>query len=402
MQEIILQLQQRGVENIDEKIRQKQEKYHYLLTEDAAARIIAIENGVKTEKKENKLITPLQNLKQGDRVTNVFKIHQFNEPKTFSHNNRQGNLAAINLKHNSGECTLVLWNHDANKFLESNYNINDGILISDAVVKNVNPLEIHGDLLTRIEPANVQEISDREVKKVQLSKLAPSEELITVNAFLNSIGSVKMFQKQNGQQGKMLRLMLESEEAKVPLVCWGEYAEIAKNLQNRSEATLTDVKAKVNKLNNDIELHTTPSTRLVTSGKTMQVNAKQTKINSIAEGQTCLVEATVQELKEVKTIKLCEKCFTACKTDTCQCGGKATDTVVAEAIIADDSDAIVCTFFDSRALQLLEMKSIAPDIANTVGELKKEAIKGKKVNLLIIAKYNNFLNQLKANCRQVL
>lgn len=404
MQKILAQLQEKGVENIGEKISEKQAQYHYLLTEEAAARVVAIQNGVKLEKSSEQKITSLQNLQQGDRVTNVFKIHQFNEPKTFTYKERQGSLVAVNLKNSEAQCTLVLWNRDCNKFLESSYNVNDGLCITDAVVKNVNPLEIHSDLLTKIESAKAEEIPNRELKTAELAKLTPSEDAVSITAAVASGGSVKTFQKQGGPQGKILRLMLGSGETQVPLVCWGEYAELAKNITSGSEVVLVDVKAKINKLNNGVELHTTSTTRIVTSGKNNQVNqrAEQAKIKDLKENQTALVEGTIKELKEVKTIKLCEKCFTAVRTEQCQCGGKAQETVVAEAIIADNSGEITCTFFDSRALQFLEMKAVSPDIAPTVGELKKEAMKGKQIKLIVNAKHNHFLNQLKANCRQVL
>lgn len=408
MQAILQQLREKGVENVGDKIAEKQAQYHNLLTQEAACRLIARENGIKQETQKEKPLTPLIGLVVGSRVTNIFKIVYFSEPKIFTKDNRTGSLLSLGLKSQEGDCVLVVWNQEGRKILAGDLNVNSAIQISDAVVKNVNPLEIHSDLLTKIEPIENSGIPNRTVKEAALEAITTaSEELISTAGFLANIGEVKKFAKKNGgknPEGKLSRCTLTNTGSSLPLVCWGEYAELASQFEKGTQLMLTDVKAKQNKLNQSIELHTTSSTRIIL-GKEKQlqgVKKAQRKISELNEGENTEVSCQVGELKEVKAVKMCEKCFSVCKSEICNCGGKTQETIVAEATLVDNSGKINCSFFDSRALQLLEMKSISPDIANTVGELKKEKLKGKSVKLLINAKFNNFLNQLTANCRQVL
>ncbi len=408
MQAILQQLQEKGVENIQEKIAEKQAQYYNLLTQEAAVRLIARENGIKAETEAPKPRTSLIGLSVGSRVSNVFKIAYFSEPKVFSNEKRSGLLLALGLKAAEGECTVVVWNQEARKILASELSVNSTIQVSDALVKNVNPLEIHADLLTKIEPCENSGIPNRTLKEMGIENIAAgSEDLIATSGFLTNVGEVKKFAKKNGAknaEGKLSRCVITSANLSIPLVCWGEYAELVKEFEKGTQLLLTDVKVKQNKLSNSIELHTTNSTRLL-AGKEKDPQAAQKahrKISELKEGENVEVECQVEELKEVKTVKMCEKCFAVGRGEMCQCGGKTQETVVAEATLADSSGKINCSFFDSRALQLLEMKSISPDIANTVGELKKEKLKGKNVKLVINAKFNNFLNQLTANCRQVL
>ncbi|MDP3741770.1 MAG: hypothetical protein Q8R15_00475, partial [Candidatus Micrarchaeota archaeon] len=258
------------------------------------------------------------------------------------------------------------------------------------------------------EPVKNSDIPNRTLKETGLENITTgSEDLITTSGFLANVGEVKKFAKKNGgknAEGKLSRCTLTNAGASIPLVCWGEYAELAKQFEKGTQLMLTDVKAKQNKLSNSIELHTTNSTRLVAGKEKNPQNIQkiQRQISELKEGENVEISCQIEELKEVKTVKMCEKCFAVGRGEMCQCGGKTQETIVAEATLADSSGRINCSFFDSRALQLLEMKSISPDIANTVGELKKEKMKNKPVKLIVNAKFNNFLNQLTASCRQVL
>ncbi len=386
-------------EELEEKIKEKQKKYHDLLTEGAAARIIASEKGIKKEKEE--ATTPLSNLAVGNRITNYFKITNFYEPKTFSKNDRNGLYICIGLKNEEKEFAFILWNQDARDLLASDLNVNDCVKLSQAIVKNVNPLEIHCDLLTKIEKTNECNFSNREVKKIELKDISESEELIAVEAFVTSVGEIKKFAKEK-REGKLCRATLTNGKNEVQLVCWGEYAEILKEIENNSKILLTDVKVKRNKLSNSLEIHSSNTTRIIDKREKLKIETKEKTINELKNGDAAIINCKLKELKEIKAIQLCEKCFTVNKGQKCQCGGTASETIVAEAILKDETGEVNCSFFDRRALQLLEMKAISSDIASTVCELKKGQIKDKKLKLLINTKFNNFLNKITANCKQLL
>ncbi len=400
-----------GEENVAEKIREKQEKYHYLLTDEAAGRIICRENGIQLEKSKRPL-TSLDQLESGQRVTNIFRIASFSEPKIFKKSDRQGTLLTINLSYAGGQCTLLTWNTDAKAILASKLNVNDCVRVTDAVVKNLNPLELNLDLLAKIEPFEETQVNDtnaeladsagiplRDIIFSPIDKVTASE-CIHVRGALANVSEIKTFQTKD-REGKLRRGAVKNGATQIPLVCWGEYAELLTSEANGKELVIVDAKAKINKLSNAIEIHTGSNTRIVLN-EIPQLEIANKKISELKEGENTTIHVTLEELKEVKTINLCEKCFTSIKGENCQCGGKAKHTVVAEAVLADESGKLTCTFFDTRALQLLEMKSIAPDVAQIVTQLKQTQLKNRKLTLKITTKQNNYLNALTANCKQII
>ncbi|MFH0713516.1 MAG: hypothetical protein V1722_02955 [Candidatus Micrarchaeota archaeon] len=395
-----------------EQVKEKQAQFHYLLTQEASQRIIARENGAVIEKPA-KPLTSLENLKQGDRVTNYFKIHYFNELKKFTFNERQGELLVLNLASQNKNAALTLWNYDGRKILESNLQVNDAVLLKDAMVKNVNPLELNADLLTAIEPvttptvenlADISKIPNREVNQTPLAQLAidakVGEKIISTTAMIVNLGELKTFQKEKGT-GKLRRLALADGSKKINLVCWGEFAELASNFNRTDELKMTDVKVKANTYG-DMELHTSRTTRFTKITGKAQIVEVEKPIAQLKENETIAINGRIEELKLCRFALQCEKCFAISKTQTCNCGGNALETLICDAVISDASGKIQCTFYDGRALQLLEMKSIAPDLLETLFELKKQQLQGKPVKILISTKFNNYLNQLSATAKQIL
>ncbi len=369
----------------DQRIREKQEEFHGLLTKEAAARIIYRQNLARETR-----ITPLASLLTGQRVSNNFQVKRFFEPRRFEKDNRSGVVLNMLLS-GEKEALLTLWNRDAEKILASDLNVNDEVLVSEAIVRNVNPLELNSDILTKVE-----KVKTGYLETTPLNKLATRGELVTTSGFVSNIGEVKLFSKEKGQ-GKLCRALIRGETS-LNLVCWGEYAELLQGIQNNSKIVIVDAMAKHNKFG-ALEIHSTKTTRLVVTGEKQLPGEKN--ISELKEGEAAVIKGRVKELREVKSITLCSKCFSSIKVQ-CQCGGEPRQSIVAEAIIADESGEVTCSFFDSRALRLLDMKTVSPDLAGITTDLKRQSVKEKQVALLVQPKFNNFLNALTANCRQVL
>ncbi|MBI4406402.1 hypothetical protein HY571_00640 [Candidatus Micrarchaeota archaeon] len=370
----------------EQEIREKQEQFHGLLTKEAAGRIIHKQN-IKRETQK----TPLEGLAAGQRVSNNFQVIRFFEPKRFEKDNRSGIVLNLLVKNQEKEALLTLWNRDCEKILASDLNINDEVLVLGAIVRNVNPLELNSDILTKVEKTK-----SGKVETTPLEKISAGDALITTSGFVSNIGEVKLFAKEK-TQGKLCRAVI-SNETNIGLVCWGEYADALQEIENGSKIIMVDSKAKHNKFG-AIELHSTSTTRLVVTGERQL--AQEKNISELKQGEAAVINGEVKELREVKNITLCSRCFTSIKSQ-CQCGGQPRQSIVAEAVIADQTGQITCSFFDSRALRFLNMKFVSPDLAEMTAELKRESIKEKPVKLLVLPKFNNFLNALTTNCKQVL
>ncbi len=423
-QELFTLIQEKGLhgEEIVEKVKQKQAQFHNLLTDEAALRILARENGVKLEKKE-KEINGFDAIVVGQPASGFARIMFIGEPRKFaSKNNDNGLVVNVGIAHGGGDATLVLWNRDAREFLSTGARKNELILIKDALVKNLNPLELHTTLITRIEKLlNIEESQMGQINKIKpalinkmpIAKITAPLETIDLDCFIKKVAPVKTF-NTNGKQGKLCRLEISDETGSTNLVCWGEFAEISSKLLPGRRISCDNLCAKLNKLTNAIELHTTFQTRIIESKEKTQEKGekengkeKNSNVSNLHDGDTGIVECTVKKLLEVKPIIMCSKCRMSLKAGSgkCQCGGEPEETIVAEAIIIDAAAAgekteMRCSFYDHRALHLLGMKSIAGDIAATIAKLKGPELEGKNFTLKISVKQNNFLNALSATCRE--
>jgi len=418
-QELFTLIQEKGLHRAEivEKIKEKQTQFHNLLTEEAALRILARENGVKLEKKERE-VNGFDAAVVGQPASGLARILFVAEPRKFSSkNNDNGLVVNVGIAHNGGDATLVLWNRDAREFLATGARKNELILIKDALVKNLNPLELHTTLVTRIEKPTTTEqltsennISRASENKITIAKITAPLETIDLDCLVKKVAPLKSF-NTNGKQGKICRLEVADETGSTNLVCWGEFAEIASKLLPVKKISCDNLCAKLNKLTNVIELHTTFQTRIIESKEKTEENGQRekekTNINSLRDGDAGIIECTVKKLLEVKPIIMCSKCRMSLKAgvEKCQCGGEPEDTIVAEAIISDldavsEKSEMRCSFYDHRALHLLGMKSIAPDIAQTIAKLKGPELEGKNFTLKISVKQNNFLDALSATCRE--
>ncbi len=93
--QVLQQLHEKiGIGEASKLIKEKQAQYFNLLTEEAAGKIIAFEKGLQVAPTEL-LFTDLTSLAQGERVTNVFIVNQFSEPRRFVKDNREGHVMTL-------------------------------------------------------------------------------------------------------------------------------------------------------------------------------------------------------------------------------------------------------------------------------------------------------------------
>lgn len=320
-------------------------------------------------------------------------------------------MTSVGFAHTTGEATLVLWGKDCRDFLASETKKNDVITIHDALVKNLNPLELHSTLITKIERPSAEEVIIAEkiptahVNQIELSQLTNPVESCDVNCTVAKSGAARSF-NSNGREGKICKIEIMQGKTTTTLVCWGGYAEIAEKLPQGSEILCQNLCAKLNKLSNQLELHTTDTTRIIaTSSGKIAENKEEKTLHALRDGDTAAIEVTLKKLLEVKPLTMCIECRTSARhgAEKCEkCGGKTEETIVAEALITDGVKEMRCSFYDSRALHLLGMKSIAPDLAQIIAKLKAHEIEGRKYSLNVTVKQNHFLDALSATCREFL
>ncbi len=102
-------------EDIEAKIKKKLEQLSGLVSKEGAAHIVANELGIKLfDQVAGKL--KIKDILSGMRSVDVVgRIMQIQEPRSFSTNNRTGQVASILIGDETGNIRIVLWNEQAEK-----------------------------------------------------------------------------------------------------------------------------------------------------------------------------------------------------------------------------------------------------------------------------------------------
>ncbi|MBS3119408.1 hypothetical protein J4475_01140 [Candidatus Woesearchaeota archaeon] len=129
VEDVIQKIQEKekiSAEDIERRIKDKQDKLSGLVSREGAAHIVANELGVRLfdEKAPGKLkikniVSGMRNVDLVGKVTRVFEAREFNT------NNRQGKVGSFIMGDETGSVRIVLWNDQADKLRD----IKDGQIV---------------------------------------------------------------------------------------------------------------------------------------------------------------------------------------------------------------------------------------------------------------------------------
>ena len=266
-------------EDFEKEIKKRFEGYNHLLDEDAIAFLIVDETGRNVEH-----VSTIRELKDAEEATVYAAVTKIFEPRVFEKNGRKGKVVNLEIRDETGDCRLVLWNKDVEL-------VEKGIIKDNTVLKVVNGyikktgniFEINvgrwGAVIPESKdaaefalqiPSILGKVKDFSVRSLGKSKTFPEDTpkgLIKVNFIdlsdikpgmnVNVVGTIiskngsRSFVRKNGSTGFISNIMINDGTGSSRVVLWDERAketvkfEIGDNIEIRDGYTKQDNGAEV-------------------------------------------------------------------------------------------------------------------------------------------------------------
>ncbi len=386
-----------------DKIQEKIEEYGGLLTEAGAAYSIAKSMGIRKGKEkvtENGEEVKLSEIKEDMSNVNVeARVKRVYMTREFSSNKNSGNVTNVDIKDDSGEGRVVLWDKkDLAEKLERNTPLK---IINGYVKKNNDRLEINIGRYGSIEVMNGKETNILEMKNKErkIEDIEEGMDDVDLYARVERIYPMNTFTRKTSsgeeRQGKVSNALITDGKNKTRLVLWGEHAEEAQKLSKNDLIKVEGGYVKENRERN--ELHIGWRGRLKINPKTdveipeVKVNRKKiTEINEQEEGEF-ETRATIVQAYDPKIMETCPDCNSIIKQGECQEHGEITQPghmAILNVILDDGTGALRATAFRENAEKLLGKK--AEEILDNGEEIKKQALGEEKIFTLRKKQNPNF------------
>lgn len=194
-----------GEEKLQSLIREKEEAFHGLLSQEAAILAISKEMRVETPKKP----VPLSGLSPEARRADVTaKISRIFEVKRFEKAGKEGKVCRVLLSDGKAEMPLVLWNEDVSGVEKGELAVGDAVEIRGAYLKDGELKLGYGGQISVSEKAQRKGISD----------LSEGDSVDMALALFDE-PAYRKFERE-GRQREMCYCYVDDGRAKARLVLW--------------------------------------------------------------------------------------------------------------------------------------------------------------------------------------
>ncbi|MBI5226650.1 hypothetical protein HY994_05465 [Candidatus Micrarchaeota archaeon] len=441
-------LQRFSQDELDDAVLRKQDQFAGLLTEEAAIRVVAHENGVLAPA-DAFVFSPLSSAQMGQMLSAQVRVLHVFSPKRFENAARSGRLCKLRVADASGSADLVLWNSEVD--IASKIQRNAVVNLKDVVVKVLHPLELHSRLSSEITvvpeqtasaPLKLFEANSDRTTLVDspfpasdgalafssvplasdaasltasvaiaalpsepalplpplplastpirtLSELREGEET-DVFARVVEKQPLKEFKRMD-KTGYLSKIKLADGAASMWAACWDENARLAQELDVGDA-----VKVEGAVLKNG-ELSVSWSGRFLKNPENHALAAVEgTPVKSLAalDGAEALVEAKIDKVIDAQRVHKCKSCGTksAERKAVCTCGSEDfSDLTYASLELSDASGKFRAVLFDSAAEAFLGAKPVTD--LSLLASLKRDYLAGKSVTLLAYAKTSSVSGQ---------
>ncbi|UCE95683.1 MAG: hypothetical protein JSV51_08200 [Candidatus Bathyarchaeota archaeon] len=230
------------------------------LTEEAAARLVAAEFGLKIKFEKphprifiKQLVAGLNNVTISGRVVAV------NMPKEFPRPDRNGKIARMLIVDKTGAIRVALWDEKAE--LARNVQLRQIVKIFHGYVRQSRNRELELHLGQRsamqISPPDANESDFPSIRDLlqKISQALKAGNNVYVEGVIKTTYPISTFQRKDGSQGKVMRLVLEDETGKAPVVFWNEKVDEMAEASVGMVALLVNAKVRKNRQDESLELH---------------------------------------------------------------------------------------------------------------------------------------------------
>lgn len=231
-----------------------------LLTYEAAARLIAAELGVEVNYESLYMQMQIKKLTLGlNDITTTGRVLVISKPRTFTRQNGNGQVARLKIVDKTEKIDVVLW--DERTELIKKIQLGDIVRIRHAYVRRSKngELEIHigekGKI--QVQPPDINGIDYPTIEKflTKIEHITALNKRTNVKGIIQRMSPISTFQRENGTQGKVARVILKDKTADISVVFWNETAEEIHKIREGDEVLLMNPKVKENQHEGKLELH---------------------------------------------------------------------------------------------------------------------------------------------------
>lgn len=241
-------------------IEKKKDVSGGLLTDEASARLVATEYGVKIEFRKplpriyiHQLVSGLTDVTVSGRVLLVSTLHVFPRP------NGNGQVARLLIADKTGSIGVVLWNEKAE--FTRKIKLRQIVKVSHGYVRRSRrgEMELHVGQRGSIQVApSDAEASDFPSINDFVEKIANITEVrrkVNVKGVIQSVYPASTFQRRDETQGRVMRMVLKDKTGQIPVVFWNEKVEDVVDAKEGMAVLLMNVKVRKNRRDGLLELH---------------------------------------------------------------------------------------------------------------------------------------------------
>ena len=411
-------------EEIQTLLKQKMDKYSGLLTETAAAYMVAKGLGIalhnetekgKTLEKAEPEMRKISELSNGlDNISLEVVVKQIFTPRQFEKAGKKGTLCNLLVADDTGEIRLTLWHADVKKIQDAKIEKGATVLLKSCYVTSyTDKLQLNlsraGEIILGYSPKSA--LPSVEKNFLKLNELKDGLQDVDTAGRISRIYDMKSFAKE-GRQGNLISFQLVDGTGNVRCTAWNE---LSAELSKFSQGDLIKIESAYTKQGlNGIELQLGWKARIIKDPKGIEIPTlnellgravERKEINQIVGSENLVeIQGEIMELgKGNLYYNVCQKCQKklerldegfACSN----CGEvkepdirpilglEVADSTAQCRVVLFGSQAEKLLGFDKEALKRKLDKQHSEDILAEISN----RLKGKAIKVQGRAKENNF------------
>jgi len=262
-----------------EKKRAASEGY---LTDEAAARLVAAEYGVKAKPEEPPPIFIKQLISGLNDVTIAGRVLLVEMPRPFSGRGRSGQVSRALIADKTGTIGVLMWNEKAE--LARKMQRGEIVKVLHGYVRRgrSGEKELHvgqrGDVRAAPSESTLTDFPSIENFVEKIANIKKASRKVIAKGVIRSMLPMRTFERKDGTQGAVVRIVLEDETGQIPVCFWNEKA--AEVAEAKEGTPILLINARVSGQEKELELHAERSTHVELPTSSPQV----LRIKDLKEG----------------------------------------------------------------------------------------------------------------------
>lgn len=250
-------------EEVWRKIKEKKKAAGGFLTDETAARLIASELGIEVKQEPahsaelpiSDLVFGLNDVSVMGRVVVVFPLQSYARK-----NGSESQFGRLIVADKTGTLRVLLWNDKADLIRDGKVRRGQILRILHGYARETRDGQLELHLGNRsefqIDPSNVREENypAPESFMEKIGKVSKRKKKASVLGVIESVATLRVFSRNDGSEGKVLRLSLKDSSGRISMVIWNDKADAFKDVQVDERLLVIDAKVK-EKIDGQLELH---------------------------------------------------------------------------------------------------------------------------------------------------